>query len=131
MYVTPGLSREDCSDTLSAIMKDVLVYKGIIARVNLARIMVPFVDLIEVFQVFLGRLDTHTIQSTTAMTEITIKVPIELLSTISLAIQQANLGRLSEHSPFLRFYTYQLNTQCRETLKEALGRKRYYKDWVD
>jgi hypothetical protein len=38
------------------------------------------------------------------MTEIIVKILIELLSTISLAIQQAKQGRLSEHYP-LRYDT--------------------------
>jgi hypothetical protein len=55
------------------------------------------VDLFESFESFLGRLDIYTkIPSTTAITEIIIKILIELLSTISLAIQQAKQGRLSE-----------------------------------
>jgi hypothetical protein len=59
------------------------------------------VDLFESFESFLRRLDIYTkIPSTTAMTEIIIKILIELLSTISLAIQQAKQGRLSEPHPF-------------------------------
>jgi hypothetical protein len=59
------------------------------------------VDLFESFESFLRRLDIYTkIPSTTAMTEIIIKILIELLSTISLAIQQAKQGRLSEPRPF-------------------------------
>jgi hypothetical protein len=46
------------------------------------------------------RLDIYTkIPSTTAMTQIIVKILIELLSTISLAIQQAKQGRLSELHP--------------------------------
>ena len=55
------------------------------------------IDLFETFESFLRRLDIYTkIPSTTAMTEIIVKVLIELLSTISLAIHQAKQGRLSE-----------------------------------
>ncbi|KAF8467014.1 hypothetical protein DFH94DRAFT_300246 [Russula ochroleuca] len=58
------------------------------------------VDLFESFESFLRRLDIYTkIPSTTAMTEIIVKILIELLSTISLAIQQAQQGRLSEPHP--------------------------------
>ena len=58
------------------------------------------VDLFESFESFLRRLDIYTkIPSTTAITEIIIKILIELLSTISLAIQQAKQGRLSEPRP--------------------------------
>jgi hypothetical protein len=58
------------------------------------------VDLFEYFESFLKRLDIYTtIPSTMAMTEIIVKILIELLSTISLAIQQAKQGRLSESHP--------------------------------
>ena len=57
------------------------------------------VDLFESFESFLRRLDIYTtIQSTTAMTEIIVKILVELLSTLSLAIKQAKEGRLSESS---------------------------------
>jgi hypothetical protein len=58
------------------------------------------VDLFESFESFLRRLDIYTkIPSTTAMTQIIVKILIELLSTISLAVQQAKQGRLSELHP--------------------------------
>jgi hypothetical protein len=63
------------------------------------------VDLFESFEFFLRRLDIYTkIPATTAMSEIIVKILIELLSTISLAIQQAKQGRLSERHP-LRYDT--------------------------
>ena len=64
------------------------------------------VDLFESFESFLRRLDIYTkIPSTTAITEIIVKILIELLFTISLAIQQAKQGRLSERH-FLRCDTW-------------------------
>jgi len=52
-------------------------------------------DLFEAFESFLGRLDVYTkIPSTTAITEIIVKILIELLSTLSLAIQHVKQGRL-------------------------------------
>jgi len=55
------------------------------------------VDLFESFESFLRRLDVYTkIPSTTAITEVTMKILAELLSTISLAIQQVKQGRLSK-----------------------------------
>jgi hypothetical protein len=57
-------------------------------------------ELFESFESFLRRLDIYTrISSTTAMTEIILKILIELLPTISLAIRQAKQGRLSERRP--------------------------------
>ena len=58
-------------------------------------------ELFESFESFLRRLDIYTrIPSTSAMNDIIVKILIELLSTISLAIQQAKQGRLSELYPF-------------------------------
>jgi hypothetical protein len=55
------------------------------------------VDLFESFESFLRRLDIYTkIPSTTAMTKIIVKILVELLSTISLAVKQTKEGRLSE-----------------------------------
>ncbi|KAI0000815.1 hypothetical protein BJV74DRAFT_115934 [Russula compacta] len=55
------------------------------------------VDLFESFESFLRRLDIYTkIPSTPTMTKIIVKILVELLSTIGLAIQQAKQGRLSE-----------------------------------
>ena len=55
------------------------------------------IDLFESFESFLRRLDIYTkIPSTTAMSEILVKILIELLSTLSLAVQHAKQGRLSE-----------------------------------
>jgi hypothetical protein len=62
-------------------------------------------ELFESFESFLRRLDIYTnIPSTTAIKRIIVKILIELLSTISLAIQQAKQGRLSErrHGPLPR-----------------------------
>ena len=56
------------------------------------------VDIFESFESFLRRLDIYTkIPSTTAMTEVIVKILVELLSTISIAIKQAKEGPLSEH----------------------------------
>ncbi|KAH8994011.1 hypothetical protein EDB92DRAFT_1944287 [Lactarius akahatsu] len=53
------------------------------------------VDLFESTENFLRRLDIYTkIPSTTAMTEIVVKILVELLSTIALATQQVKQGRL-------------------------------------
>jgi len=57
------------------------------------------VDLFESFESFVRRLDIYTkIPSTTVMTVIIVKILVELLSTISLAIKRAKEGRLSERS---------------------------------
>ena len=85
--VLPGLSREDSCDifNLHQAIKDISTSYD------------SLVDLFESFEFFLRRLDIYTkIPATTAISEIIVKILIELLSTISLAIQQAKQGRLSE-----------------------------------
>ncbi|KAH9966535.1 hypothetical protein BC827DRAFT_1381797, partial [Russula dissimulans] len=55
------------------------------------------VDYFESFESFLRRLDIYTkIPSTMAITKVVIKILTELLSTISLAIQQVEQGRLKK-----------------------------------
>ena len=55
------------------------------------------IDLLESIENFLGRLDIYTnIPLTAAMTDIVIKLLVEILSTLALATQQAKQGRLSE-----------------------------------
>ena len=91
--VLPGFSR-DCCDScgLHQTIKDISTSYD------------ALVDLFESFESFLRRLDIYTrIPFTTAITEIIVKILTELLSTISLAIQQAKQGRLSEHHT-LRYY---------------------------
>ena len=84
------------------------------------------IDLFESFESFLRRLDIYTkIPSTTAITEIIIKILIELLSTISLAIQQAKQGRLSEPHP-LRYNA--LVTPCDA---EKFGKKLFGENYVE
>jgi hypothetical protein len=54
------------------------------------------VDLFESTENFLRRLDIYAkIPPTTAMTEIVVKILVELLSTLALATQQVKQGRLS------------------------------------
>lgn len=55
------------------------------------------VDLLESIENFLHRLDIYLkIPLTAAMTDIVIKLLVEILSTLALATKQAKQGRLSE-----------------------------------
>jgi hypothetical protein len=55
------------------------------------------VDLFESIESFLSRLEVYTkISLTEAMTDIVIKIMVEVLSTLALATKQVNQGRLSE-----------------------------------
>ena len=88
--ILPGFAREDSSDIcdLHQAIKDISTSYD------------ALVDLFESFEFFLRRLDIYTkIPFTTAISEIIVKILIELLSTISLAIQQAKQGPLSKPHP--------------------------------
>jgi hypothetical protein len=55
------------------------------------------VDLLECIGNFLNRLDIYTkIPPTAAMTEVVVKILVELISTLTLATKQAKQGRPSE-----------------------------------
>ena len=54
-------------------------------------------DLLESIESFLGRLDIYTrIPITGAITDILIKIIVEVLATLALATRQIKQGRLSE-----------------------------------
>jgi hypothetical protein len=58
------------------------------------------VDLLESFECFLGRLDIYTkIALTGAMTEIIVKIMVELLSTLALVTRQIKQKRTSKFVP--------------------------------
>jgi len=55
------------------------------------------VDVFECIENFLSRLKIYTeIEPTPAMTEMIIKIMVELLSVLALATKQINQGRLSK-----------------------------------
>jgi hypothetical protein len=55
------------------------------------------VDLFESIENFLSRLDIYTkIPLTAAMTDIIIKIIVEVLTTLALATKQVKQGRLSQ-----------------------------------
>ena len=92
-YVSSGYP-----DLLESILLTPVTYQAI---KDISASYDALIDLFESFENFLRRLDIYTkIPSTTAMSEIVVKILIELLSTIALAVQQAKQGRLSEPRPF-------------------------------
>ena len=73
------------------------------------------VDIFECIENFLRRLKIYTeIPPTPAMTDILVKIMVELLSVLALATKQINQGKFSE-SPFLEnvagLKSLQRNTQ--------------------
>ena len=58
------------------------------------------IDLLESIGNFLNRLDIYTkIPLTAAMTDIVVKIMVEVLTTLALATRQVKQGRLSECCP--------------------------------
>ena len=80
-------------------------------------------ELLESIESFLDRLDIYTkVPPTPAMTEIIVKIMVELLSTLAVATNQIRQGRPSE-SIFANTSPASGSTQCREICEEALGRE--------
>jgi hypothetical protein len=79
------------------------------------------VDIFECIENFLRRLSIYTeIPPTPAMTEMVIKIMVELISVLALATKQINQGRFSM-SDFA--YNHAWLTCGREIRKETFGRK--------
>jgi hypothetical protein len=75
-------------------------------------------DLLESVEHFLNRLDIYTkIPPTASMTEMIIKILVELLSILALATKQLQQGKLSE--PVLGEILYYLTMQRRSVCQEA------------
>ena len=80
------------------------------------------VDLFESTENFLRRLDIYIkIPPTTVMTEIIVKILVELLSTLAIATQQIKQGRLSA-SLYSSLQRFSLNV-TREIRNEASRRE--------
>ena len=79
------------------------------------------VELLESVEYFLKRLEIYTkVPPTEAMTEIVVKILVELLSTLALVTKQIKQGQPSK-SIFTDALPYSM--QCREIRKEALRRE--------
>ena len=79
------------------------------------------VDIFECIENFLRRLRIYTgIPPTPAMTEMVVKIMVELLSVLALATKQINQGRFSMSVPA---YHHSWLTSGREIRKENFGRK--------
>jgi hypothetical protein len=79
------------------------------------------VDLLESIEHFIKRLDIYSrVPPTPAMTEIVVKILVELLSTLALATKQIQQGRLSE-STMLSWYLSQCSAE--NFAKKLFGEK--------
>ena len=78
------------------------------------------VDLLESIEHFLNRLDIYTkVPPTDAMTELVVKIIVELLSTLALATKQVKEGKSSE-SVFGESFMFPDLMRHRKTGQEAL-----------
>jgi hypothetical protein len=79
------------------------------------------IELLESIESFLNRLDIYTkVPPTPAMTEMIVKIMVELLSILALATNQIRRGTSSE---FVFANILLGSTQCRELCKEAFRRE--------
>src|SRR5260370_10443329 len=81
------------------------------------------VDLFECLGNFLQRIRIYSDLLTPAMTEISVKIMVELLSVLALATKQIKQGRFSK---WIRLFDMGRPnaTSCREIREETAGRKR-------
>ena len=91
-------------------------FKGVIADLD------TLVDLLESIEFFLKRLDIYTKTPTPAMTEIVVKILVELLSIFALVTKQIRQGRTSEFV-FAEVLFDADSVECREVCKKALRRE--------
>ena len=81
------------------------------------------VDLLESIEHFLKRLDIYSkVSPTPAMTEIVVKILVELLSTLALATKQIQQGRLSK-SIFPKVLPVPVSSHRRKIRKETFWRE--------
>ncbi|SRR5260221_7939864 len=83
-------------------------------------------DLLESVEHFLNRLDIYTkIPPSVSMTEIIIKILLELLSILALATKQLQQGKLSESvlGKILYYLTMQRRSACQEEAPRGEGHR--------
>ena len=104
--------------SLSAYFRDIQTYqaaKGVLDDFD------TLADLLESVEHFLNRLDIYTkITPTVTMTEMIVKILVELLSILALATKQLQQGKLSES--VLGDISYHLTMQRRGACQEAASR---------
>ena len=93
------------------------------------------VDIFECIENFLRRLGVYTeIPATPAMSEVLVKIMIELLSVLALATKQVNQGRFSKPILTVNYSWLKLKFLQRNSQKNYLGKERlnrYLRGWID
>jgi len=91
--------------------------------------------LLETIEHFLNRLDIYTrIDLTDGITDMIVKILVELLSTLALVTKQIQQGKFSESvlSGILYYSNYATQKQLsRKRFLEGRTSRRYSRDWVD
>ena len=83
-------------------------------------------DMLELVEHFLNRLDIYTkIPPTVSMTEIIIKILVELLSILALATKQLQQGKISESvlGGISYYLTMQRRSPCQEESPRGEGHR--------
>jgi hypothetical protein len=111
------------SFVLSAHLRDIQTYQtveGVLDDYD------TLADLLESVEHFLNRLDIYTkIPPTVSMTEMIIKILVELLSVLALATKQLQQGKLSGSvlSEILYYLTVQHRSACQEEAPRGEGHR--------
>ena len=93
------------------------------------------VDLLESIDQFLNRLDIYIkVPPTNAMTQIIVKILVELLATLALVTKQIKQGKTSMSIFHAVNYITGLNATQKKLSRSSLERRtsrRYSEDWTD
>jgi hypothetical protein len=107
--------------SLSAHLRDIQMYQAVNGVLD---DFDTLADLLQSVEHFLNRLDIYTkIPPTIGMTEMIIKILVELLSILALATKQLQQGRLSESvlGEILYYLTMQRRSACQEEAPRGEG----------
>ena len=100
--------------------RDIQTYQAVKGTIESYDLLV---DLLESIDQFLNRLNIYTkIRATVAMTEMVVKILVELLSTLALATKQIKEGKTSE-SVFGEVLYYLTRLNAEKLIKKLLGEK--------
>jgi hypothetical protein len=111
------LSVCDFLSSLSAHLRDIRTYQGVKGVLDDYDALT---DLLETVENFLNRLDIYTkVPPTVSMTEVIVKILVQLLSILALVTKQLQQGILSESAlgKMLYYLTMQRRIVCQEAFR--------------
>ena len=113
-------------------LRDIQAYQGVKGSIQSYDALV---DLLESIDHFLKRLDIYTkVPPTNAMTQIVVKIFVELLATLALVTKQIEQGKTSKSVFHAVNYITGLNGTQKNSSRNSLERRtsrRYSEDWTD